>query len=505
MARLKRPTFISALSAVRSRSLLTILGALLLVVPGHGQGASDDEDPTAQLSKLQSLLFAYADKYMSGIAQVTFEARQKDPTNPELRLRMHSLKLVITASVQALAVSPNPESTLLDMMVFATLHRIAIEEDWARKLYGDAVERIGFAMRILEKEIWRIASGYLSEKQIAEVRKLIRDWKAKHPELFVVSYIRFSDFASLRSKSPLVDKARSGGFLVDTSGAEKAVDEALLLAERALHYSQRLPYIIEWHVEKIFYQLAVEPEVRETLAQTQGMTRSLDRFADSMEMLPQQMTAERKASIEQMASTIATERSAAIRELGEALATERRATIEDLRQSIATERVALFAELEVRQKMLQGTMSEVRAGLADADKLAVSLQTTTSGVNEALINADKLMARFDSGSDGGDAASEPFDIDSYVNAIKEFTIAIREANTLLLSTERLTGGEAMLGGVFDRVLWTGTILILILCVAVFITMLIYRAAARHIVARSSFEYVGAPPDGDKRLPEEKLK
>jgi hypothetical protein len=500
MARLNRPTIFRALSAVRSRSLLAILGALLLAIPGLGQGASDDEDPTAQLSKLQSLLFAYADKYMSGIAQVTFEARQKDPTNPEVRLRMHSLKLVVTASVQGLAASPNPESTLLDMMVFATLHRMIFEEDWARQYYGESVKRIAFAMRILEKEIWRIASDYMTEKQIAEVRKLIRDWKAKHPELFVVSYIRFSDFASLRSKSPLVDKARSGGFLVDTSGAEKAVDEALLLAERVLHYSQRLPYIIEWHVEKVFYQLAVEPEVRETLAQTQDMTRSLDRYADSMEKLPQQLTAERRASIKQMASAIATERGAAIRGLSEALATERRATIEDVRQSIAAERVALFAELDIRQKMLTGAVSEVRAGLADADKLTVGLQKTASGINEALINADKLMARFDSGSDGGDTASEPFDINSYVIAIKEFTVAIREANTLLLSTERLTGGEAMMGGVFDRVLWTGTILILILCVAVFITMLIYRAAARHIVARSSFEYVGPPPDSEKRPP-----
>jgi hypothetical protein len=224
MARLNRSTIISALSAVRSRSLPAILGVLLLAVPGLGQGAGDDEDPTAQLSKLQSVLFGYADKYMSGIAQVTSEARRRDPTNAELRLRMHSLKLVVTASVQALAVSPNPESTLLDMMVFATLHRIAIEEDWARKLYGDAVERLTLVMRILEKEIWRIANDYMTEKQTAEVRKLIRDWKAKHPELIVVSYIRFSDFASLRSKSPLVDKARSGGFLVDTSGAEKAVD-----------------------------------------------------------------------------------------------------------------------------------------------------------------------------------------------------------------------------------------------------------------------------------------
>ena len=117
MARLNRSGSIGALSAIGARAPLAILCALLLAIPGLGQGAG--EDPTAQLSKLQSLLFAYADKYMSGIAQVTFEARQKDPSNPELRLRMHSLRLVITASVQALAVSPNPESTLLDMMVFA--------------------------------------------------------------------------------------------------------------------------------------------------------------------------------------------------------------------------------------------------------------------------------------------------------------------------------------------------------------------------------------------------
>ena len=143
-----------------SRSLPLLLCALLLALPGHGQGASDDEDPTAQLSKLQSLLFAYADNYMSAIAQATQEVREKDPTNPDLRLRMHGLKLLVTASVQQLAVSSNPESTLLDMMVFATLHRMVFDGDWARERYGEGSERILLALRVLEKEIWDTASGY---------------------------------------------------------------------------------------------------------------------------------------------------------------------------------------------------------------------------------------------------------------------------------------------------------------------------------------------------------
>jgi hypothetical protein len=85
------------------------------------QNVADKADPTAELSKLQTVMFSYADKYMSAIAQVTSIAQRKDPSNPDLRLRMHALKLLVTASVQELAVSTNPESTLLDMMVYATL------------------------------------------------------------------------------------------------------------------------------------------------------------------------------------------------------------------------------------------------------------------------------------------------------------------------------------------------------------------------------------------------
>jgi hypothetical protein len=326
---------------------------------------------------------------------------------------------------------------------------------------------------------------------------LIHAWKLENPDLKVVSFIRFSDFASMRSKSPLVEKARKSGFLVDTSDAVKAVDQALLLSERVFHYSQRLPYIIEWQIERVFYQLAVEPEIRQSLAQSQDITQSLNRFADSMEKLPGQIVAERQASIEQLAGALATERSSAILELADVLATERHAAIEEVSQLITLERVALLEELDAREKMLSGVVSEARAGLADADKLAIDLEKTTNAVNEVLLNADKLMARFDSDSEDTEADSEPFDINSYVTAIKELAIAIQEANTLLLSTERLTSGENTMGGLFDRVLWTGTMLIIIFCVAVFITMLTYRAVARHIVPRSSFEYVG-PPATDRQ-------
>lgn len=361
--------------------------ALLLMIPGVGQCASDDKDPTAQLSKLQSVTFAFADKYMSVIALVTTQITQRNPADPQLRLRMHTLKLLVGASVQGLAVSPNPESTLLDMMVYAALHRMVFEGKAGLAYYGDEADAVARVMRVLEKEIWNIANAYLTAEQVAEVDQLIRDWWAANPDLIVVSYIRFNDFASLRSESPLVEQASHSGFLVDISGAEQAVDEALLLAERALHYSQRLPWIMEWQVEKVFYQMAVEPEFRMSLEQTQSITQSLNRFANSLDELPRHVTAERKASINQMA------------------------------HAIAAEREAFFTNLDARQEMLQGAVGGVRASLADADKLTIDLQTTTSTINEALVNADKLMARFDSGSGPDSAPSSPFDINLYVNAV----------------------------------------------------------------------------------------
>lgn len=387
IARTARPEFLGVFPADCSRASLAVICALLLMIPGVGQCASDDKDPTAQLSKLQSVTFAFADKYMSVIALVTTQITQRNPADPQLRLRMHTLKLLVGASVQGLAVSPNPESTLLDMMVYAALHRMVFEGKAGLAYYGDEADAVARVMRVLEKEIWNIANAYLTAEQVAEVDQLIRDWWAANPDLIVVSYIRFNDFASLRSESPLVEQASHSGFLVDISGAEQAVDEALLLAERALHYSQRLPWIMEWQVEKVFYQMAVEPEFRMSLEQTQSITQSLNRFANSLDELPRHVTAERKASINQMA------------------------------HAIAAEREAFFTNLDARQEMLQGAVGGVRASLADADKLTIDLQTTTSTINEALVNADKLMARFDSGSGPDSAPSSPFDINLYVNAV----------------------------------------------------------------------------------------
>jgi hypothetical protein len=479
----------SRTTRLRFLPLAVVLAVALLAAPLSGvRGA---ESPTAQLAELQGLLLAYADKYMAGMAQALNEISRRHPDDKLIRASTHAIKLDLATGVQRIAVGRNPEVSLLDMMVFASLQRLVYESPDAKKLLHKDRDDVIEAARFLEKEIWDIGALYLDADQLDEIRNLIKRWRAKHPRLLYVSYIRFGDFAADRAQSTLIDKSRGRGFLVDLSGTEQAVDEIRLLAERALHMSERMPLFIEWQIEQTFYKLALEPEVQQTLKQSVEFTITMNRFADAMDKLPKQVATERKATIRQLSGEIAKERSEAIRELGVALAAERHASVSEVREALATERVALFTELDTRQAMLAGAVSELRAGIVDADKLAVDVGNTSVNINQALESADKLMARFEKPDTG--EPSEPFDINSYNETIRNLTIAIQELNTLALSAERLTGGESAFDSLFDRILWTGTLLIVILMVAVFFTMLTYRAVARRIIPQSSFEPVSTPP------------
>jgi len=463
-----------------------LCGLVCLLASALGADAAEKSDPEEALraqQALQAILMGYADKYMSAVAQAYDEVRAAKPDDPEARNVGHGYRLHIARAVQGIATSPNPEVALLDMVVFASLHRRVFEDAWAREVFGEERERFVDAMRRLEDEIWGVAARYLTDEEQFELRRLVTEWRREHPEMRYVFYIRFADFAEGRQESKLAQKARKGGFLVNLSDATRAADEAVLLGERALQMTQHMPLLVSWEIESLFYRLAASIEAQQALDQSAELTRAANRFAAVAEALPDRLAAERKAAIEQLAEEVAEERADAIRDAAVVLATERSATFDDLKQVIASERAALFAEVDARQAMLSGAMSEVRAGLADADKLAATLGDTTVAVNEALLSADRLMARFDTGGEAKPAAAgEPFDINAYTEAIRELTVAIQEANTLVLATERFVGAEAPIVDIFDRVLWTGALLILILCIAAFFTMLVYRAAARRLFA-----------------------
>lgn len=462
------------------------LGFALLVIGllAHaGSAIAQDEDDTKALrdqKAIQAMLIGFADKYLSTLTQISHEIAASEPANPELRATIHAYKLNSARSALEIATGPNPGIALIDMLVFARLQRLSMQDPRWPEFTDTQRQRIVASLKNLEYDIWDSAGRYLSVDEESELKELIERWRRKNPDIRYVFYIRFDDFAVNRLDSTLADKVRKGGFLVDVSDVSRSADEAILLAERAMQMTNRLPLLLSWEIETLFYRLATSIEARQALDQSAKVTSSLQSFAATVEDLPKQIAVERKTTIDQIANVLGKERGAAIHDVGELFATQRLATIENLHNVLATERAAFFSELDARGAALAQSAEFVKTSLSDADRLTVHLGETSVMIKEAIDSADRMMGRFDKEAPATAEPSEPFDLASYVEAIRELTVTIQEANTLMLSTERIIGNESPIANVFNRVLWVGTLLIVILCVAAFFTMLAYRAAVRRI-------------------------
>lgn len=73
-------------------------------------------------------------------------------------------------SAFTIATGPNPELNAIDMLVFATLSRMVIEDRWVGELYGPSAEGLLVAHQGLEERDWNFAPMLMSEAQVIELR-----------------------------------------------------------------------------------------------------------------------------------------------------------------------------------------------------------------------------------------------------------------------------------------------------------------------------------------------
>ena len=136
----------------------------------------------------------FAESYINGILGQTFLIQTHD-LSPKLRFRIRSLEHNAVINAVNIAIGPDPVVNLLDMVVYVTLSRMSMEKSWDALLPG--VEMAGM-MRVLvrqNKAIWAIAAKILSPEYQKELKALIHEWWAQHPEPTAVSRVRLGSFA----------------------------------------------------------------------------------------------------------------------------------------------------------------------------------------------------------------------------------------------------------------------------------------------------------------------
>jgi hypothetical protein len=358
----------------------------------------EERQPLTEL-ELQDLVMRLADFYTAVVRQVS-RAIEIELDSPWERYQLHSLKYGGTRAAFDIAISTRPDEALLDLLVLVSLERSAFERHWHPEVFQERGDVLLAELRKLEDMCWRKAEVALTPQQRKDLRALIDTWVADNPDIHNVASIRFSDFYHLQDES---SSARATGLLSEIDEASRAVDEAVLLGERALWYSSRLPIVLGYQVEKTLYDMLSQPDIRELLGDSDQYADASDRIAAALENFP-----------------VMVER-------------EREATVDHFMGRVAGERTAFLSELDSRGEELESTLHELRLTVEAGTELADSLDSTFGSV-------DRVLARFD--ETGGDSDREPLKLQDLRDVAVETTAAADQLTTLLDATQNVLASPA---------------------------------------------------------------
>ncbi len=408
-------------------------------------GGRAAEARAASLLQVQLSVMRFADEYAAQVSEWvgTFQRSTDDPGE---RLAAQSWLVSQATSAIKIATGPNPELNAIDMMVFATLSRMVIEDRWVGELYGPRARGLLTAHQALEKRAWIYAPSLLSEAQIEELRSSIAAWHRENPVGRAVPFIHLEDFAFAASDARQRSTSSTSIFsflgidpLSNLDPAVREIAQSRQLAERAVYYAQRAPKLISMETQRLVFELAMTPE-------STGLLEGFGRIGVAA----------------QTASELAVD-------LPRLVAEERAAVIEQL-----------TGVLDERQGRLQALTVELRSTLEAGG-------TTSDSVRETVSAVDALVARFDRPPAAtAQAPARPFDVTEYTEALRELGDTARYLQVLLAQADAKAPALSQvsehaaeqLASLVDHVYWRLLQLVLVLVAASVLGTLAYRAIIR---------------------------
>ncbi len=177
-----------------------------------------------------------------------------ESSDPAMRLRASRDELGFISSALDIAVGSSPEVDLLDMVTLVALGRDAMGRRWNVGACGESAHGVAEAFQASMEDISAVASTVISSDVRAELERVIREWQQENPAHDDVTSVRLSGYAKYRTGS----SADAAGLFALLRGATQTADTAVLLGDRALYATQRLPYLVRLHVQIAGRELIAE-------------------------------------------------------------------------------------------------------------------------------------------------------------------------------------------------------------------------------------------------------
>jgi hypothetical protein len=202
-------------------------------------------DKGASELELQQEIERFTTRFAERVMQAA--SALEHSSHPGERDEVLRRKLLYVSSATEIATGPFPDVNLLDMMVFIHLSRSVLEKHWIPDRYGDKGGDLAEVFARSEEEITEIASQTLSAAHRGRLAEIVDAWLAENPNQYRVEGIRLADFSTTAGSAAAERAAQSKGLLGSVRTATQTASQALLLSERALFLTHRLPFL--WRLQ----------------------------------------------------------------------------------------------------------------------------------------------------------------------------------------------------------------------------------------------------------------
>jgi hypothetical protein len=226
-------------------------------------------------AELQQDLQRFQGRFTARLAEA-LAPLEGDPA-PAIRRMALDLQLRLASAALDIAVGPDSDANLLDMVALVDLAGDVAESHHAAALLAQRGVSLDDTLDKASGDIWHIARKVLSPPEEQQLRGIIQRWRAENPDQARVAAIRLSAFANPQTAGFGTLGGEASGLLAGVKRAVQSADQARLLAERALFTAQRLPFLLRLHVRVGSHQLMedVRAQVLPTLAAVRRVGRGV--------------------------------------------------------------------------------------------------------------------------------------------------------------------------------------------------------------------------------------
>ena len=351
----------------------------------------------AEYMQTQAEVVRFADVYSVMMAQA-FDQLSESLNTPEGRAQTMQRKASQADAAVAIATGPSPIVNLMDMVVLVTLTRMAQEDYWVPKVYGDKGLPLLAILKSRETEVWKLAAERLSPDQVRQMHELIDDFRRKYPDQHYTAFLRFGEFATLLGKNVEAEKGKKGSILsllyvdplVNLTPATRQIEQTRYLAERAMFYFQRLPNLLQQHAQVAYLNMAASPEVQQALKMSEQWTGVIDQ-------MPGLIPREREAAINQFFA------------------------------GLANERTNLFDNLASQEPRTAALLTNLQSTLATG-------RQTAQAATELVKSSDELFQRYQASREKPRPTNQrPFDIRDYSQFMSETANTATQLNAMVVA------------------------------------------------------------------------